>query len=322
MANRRQAGEPGRDARERIADTLRGRILRGLHAGALKQGERLPSARDLRREFEVDHRIVVDAYRMLVNEGLVEQRARGGVYVAAEFGSGMIPLPSASWLTDIFTQAVIREIPLVEVHDWMRRAVGTLRLRAVAVQGTGDQLAGLCRELRDDYGLDCAGIDATLLASGDPPPEARYADVFVTTEGFGDVTRALAARFGKPVIVAEVRPDLIGGEWRLLLRKRVYVVVKDPRFADILRQFFAGVPGEHHIHTLVLGRDSIDDIPHDAYVYVTRSARDALGTRAVRGRLMPSARLFSDRTAREIVDFITRANLRAMAATGQPPSHS
>ena len=318
MMNRHSKAGTTAEARDRIADILRGRILRGLHAGALRRGERLPSARELRSEFEVDHRTIIAAYRLLDAEGLVELRPRGGVYVASDFGDGSVPLPSAKWLTDIFTQAITREIPLLELHEWMRRAISTLRIRAVAVQGTEDQIAGVCRELRDDYGLDAVGIDAELLKRGDPPQEVRYADLFVTTPGYEEPTRVLAARFGKPLIVAELRPDLIGGEWRLLLKKRVYVIVRDERFVEALRVFFQGVPGAENIHALVLGRDDIDSIPYDAHVYVTRSARDALGTRTVRGRLLPSTRLFSDQSARQIVEFVTRANLRAMASVQQP----
>ncbi len=67
-----------------IADTLRGRILRGLQAGTLRNGDRLPSARDLAGEFEVDHRAILAAYRELAAEGLVELRQRGGIYVAID----------------------------------------------------------------------------------------------------------------------------------------------------------------------------------------------------------------------------------------------
>lgn len=61
-----------------IVETLRGRILRGLQAGTLVSGDRLPSARDLVAEFEVDHRVILSAYRELAGEQLVELRQRGG----------------------------------------------------------------------------------------------------------------------------------------------------------------------------------------------------------------------------------------------------
>ena len=68
--------------REGIAEVLRGRILRGLHSRSLASGDRLPSARELGAEFDIDHRVVLAAYRELASEGLIELRQRGGIYVA------------------------------------------------------------------------------------------------------------------------------------------------------------------------------------------------------------------------------------------------
>lgn len=302
------------DARQEIADALRGRILRGLHAGSLKAGDRLPPAREMREEFGgADHRIILDAYRMLEADGLVELRARGGVYVAVPPSHGPVPLPSAAWLTGIFAQAIAREIPLGELHHWLRRGMGTLRLRAIAVQANADQIAGLCRELADDYGLLAKGIDVAQLDDPKKAAELRHADLLVTTAGCEAEVRRAAALHRKPVIVVDIRPDLIGGEWRLLLRRPVYVVMCDERFAAGIRHFFADTPGAENIRTVVLGRDSLDAIPDDGVVYITRSARDALGSTRVRGRLLPSVRLFSSRSSAELIRFIVDANLRALA---------
>src|SRR3712207_6555480 len=142
------------DRRAEIVDVLRRRVLRGLQAGALRAGARLPSARELEAEFDADHRIVLAAYRELVDEGLVELRPRGGIYVSpARGGSGTVPLPSEAWLVEVLAQGVAREIPLTEIHEWLRRSVETLRLRAAVIQATPDQITGICRELEDDYGL-------------------------------------------------------------------------------------------------------------------------------------------------------------------------
>lgn len=302
------------DRRVEVADILRGRLLRGLHAGTIQRGERLPSARDLREEFGVDHRIILDAYRELEREGLVELRARGGIYVSPTFTLGPVPLPSQPWMVDFLTQSVAREIPLTELHEWLRRAVETRRLRVAAIQSTGDTIDGLVRELRDDYGLDASGLHVDVLADpAQPPRELLVADLVITTVGLDEQVRPAAERHRKPLIVADIRSDLIGGEWRLLLRRPVYVVVRDEGFVALLERYFADVPGRENIRTVVLGRDSLDVIPEGAPVYITRSARGAIGTMQIRGRLLPVARILSSRTSREIVDFIVRANLRALS---------
>lgn len=303
------------DRRDEITEVMRGRILRGLHAGALRSGDRLPSARDLAAEFEVDHRLVLDAYRALVAEKLVELRPRGGIYVAARDAgdSGIPPLPEA-WFASLFTEALSRGIAPPELHEWLRRSTETLRLRAIAVASTADQAAGLCRELRDDFGLDADGLLAGDVRTSDAPPlSLRRADLVVTTEAHAAWLGTLTTDLRKPLIVVAVRPDLRVGEWALLLRRPVYAVVATPEFEVMLRQFFADVPGaKENLRTLVFGRDDLSTIPDDAPTYVTQRVRDEIGGVRIPGRILPAARTIAVESAREIFGFIVRSNIEAL----------
>jgi DNA-binding transcriptional regulator YhcF (GntR family) len=302
--------------RDGIAEILRGRILRGLHARVLTSGDRLPSARELGAEFDIDHRVVLAAYRELAAEGLVELRQRGGIYVAQR-DDALIPTPGVDWMIDTLLQGLGREVPIVEFHDWFRRAVATLRLRAAVVQGSRDQIAGMCRELFDDYGLEATGLDAADL---DEPSAAtiadlRRTDLLVSTPGYESLVRRLGERVGVPVVIADVRPDLLGGEWRMLLRQPVYVIVSDERFVVVLQKFFGEVESaSKNLRILIVGRDDVAAIPLAAPVYVTRAAMDALAGAPIGGRIVPSARVFSAQAARDLVGYIVRANLDALSA--------
>lgn len=307
------------DTREVIVDTLRTRLLRGIQAGALRTGDRLPTARDLAREFDVDHRTILEAYRELVGEELVEMRARGGVYVAERrVGPSGIPALPEQWFADIFTQGLTREIPGPDLYEWLRRSMETLRLRAVVIASTGDQVDGLCRELRDDFGLDVEGVNIDeVLAAPTPSLSLRRADLIVTTAAHGTSVGALASQLGKPVTVISVRPDLLTGEWGLLLRRPVYVVVATEEFGDNLRRFFADVPDVQNLRILVVGRDDMTTIPEGAPTYITQRARQGVGDVALRGRIMPAARTISSESARELFAFIVRSNLAAMSSLGR-----
>ena len=306
----RGADEP----RERILDTLRRRVLRGIQAGALREGDRLPSARELAPEFGVDYRVVVAAYRELAQEGLVELRPRGGVYVAARGAgdAGIPPLPER-WLAEVLAQGLAREIPGPDLHEWLRRCTETLRLRALVVATTEDQLFGLCRELQDDFGFEAEAISADeLRAMPAPPLSLRRADLIVTTAAHAQWVSVLGDRLEKHVTVIDVRADLVIGEWSLLLRQPVYAVVVSPEFEAMLRRFFAGVAGVENLRVVVIGRDDLTTIPADAPTYVTRAARRALGDTPVRGRILPASRTISLDSAREIFAFIVRANVDAV----------
>jgi DNA-binding transcriptional regulator YhcF (GntR family) len=296
-----------------LADLLRGRILRGLHGAALRRGDRLPSAREVGVEFALDHRLVLDAYRLLAQEGLVELRPRGGIYVAGSGGPGQAELPSDVWLSEIFAQGLAREIPLTELHEWLHRAVSTRRLRAVAVQGSRDQVDAMRRELADEYGFEAKGVEVdALVEAGASHPDLRYADVLVTTEGMAARVRPVAESIDTPLIVVDLRPDLIPGEWRLLLFRPLYVLVGDERFIGVLMDFFANTPGIENLRPLVVGRDDLSVIPDDATVYVTANARQHLKDVQIRGRVLPTVRLFSRDSSLTLIQFIVAANLAAL----------
>lgn len=307
------------DRRLEITDLLRRRVRLGLHACSLTAGDRLPSTRELAADFDVDHRIVVAAYHQLVAEGLVEMRPRGGIYVAnVPPGAAREPMPAEQWLHDVLIQGRARDMSVRGVIDALRRATETLRLRAVVIHGVADQLVGICRELEEDYGFETTAVHADALTSSNRPPEVREGDLVVTTPAFESVVRRIAAQAEKPCIIADVRADMIGGEWRLLLRKPVYVIVRDAHFRDALIAFFQHTKGKENLRVLVADRDDVAAIPAMAPTYVTRGARDWLRAQnrehEIGGRSLPNARTFSSSTADELITFILRANLAALSS--------
>ena len=306
------------ERRHEITDLLRRRVKLGLHAGSLSTGDRLPSTRELAADFEVDHRVVVAAYHQLVSEGLVEMRPRGGIYVA-DIPAGAVrePMPPEHWLHGIFMQGRARDMTMRGVIDALRRATETMRLRAVVIHGVADQRTGMCTELAEDYGFEAFSVDIDALGNGHRPPDLREADLLVSTPAYEPLVRRLATQLEKPCIIADVRTDLIGGEWRLLLRKPVYVVVRDAQFKSALLAFFESTKGKENLRVLIAATDDVTAIPASAPTYVTRGARDWLRTAGreddVGGRMLPNARTFSSSTAEELITFILKANLTALS---------
>ena len=294
-------------------EVLRSRVLRGLESGTLGTGERLPSGRELATEFGVDHRVVLAAYRVLADERLIDMRQRGGVYVAERHGSNGIPPIPQSWVADILVEGLAREIPAPDLHEWLRRCTETLRLRAVVVASTSDQCQGLCRELTDDFGLEAEGVLASEIGEGRVPLPLKRADLIVTTGAHEKRMRLVGEELKKPVQVIEVRPDLIVGEWALLLRKPVYVVVASEEFGAMIKSFFADVKGVENIRIVVLGRDDASSIPMDAPTYITQSVRGRLAGVRIPGRILPAARTISTQSARQIFRFIVGSNVEAMS---------
>jgi DNA-binding transcriptional regulator YhcF (GntR family) len=305
------------EQRDEIVDAMRGRVLRGIQAGTLIPGDRLPGSREVAAEFETDYRAAIAAYKALQAEGLVELRPRGGVYIAPrKNGLGGTPPVSESWIADIFSAALNRGIAAPELIELLPRCVETLRLRSVVIADTDDQVHGLCRELRDDFGFESEGVLSDVARGAHPAPLAvRRADLLVTVKAHADWVIALGRELQKDVIVIAVRPELRQGEWTMLLRRPVYVVVATVLFGDMLRRFYAEVPGIDNLRIIVFGQDELSSIPDGAPTYITQGVRKQLGAVRVPGRIIPAARTIAADSAREIFTFVVRQNLEVLWKT-------
>lgn len=315
--------------RDHVIATLRTRFLSASHLGQLAPGDKLPSARDVAREFGVDRRVVLAAYRWLEREGVIELRERSGIYFApAAAGRAGDAARRADWMVDALVAGLAQGTPVPAAAGALRRGVGTVRLRAACVECNDDQVAALCAELRDAYGLDAGGVlvdprRADALLAGAPRAAARAADLLVTTPFHAGEVKLLAERLGKPWLVAVPRADVFAALARQLAAGPAYAVVADPRFAHKLALILGSTAGARGFRALVAGRDDVAALPAGAPVYVTRLARERLarGGGPCPAGAFDAGRVLSDASARELVRFIVRANAAtaADAADTGPP---
>jgi len=307
---------PGRVA---VADALRNRIVSGLHVGQLRGGERLPNTRALADEFGVNQRVVMAALRTLADEGFVTLRARSGAYVVPPHPAVGSSLPDlGAWLVSMLVQARARGLPPRAVSEYVRRSLETRRVRAACIECNRDQLHLLCSELADDHGYVTESAEIDEVRGTELPLAVRRADVLVTTLFHAPEVEATAKRLGKPWIAVALRPDAMSEVARGLAAGPVYFIATDPRFEPKLRQMLAPLGPVTNLRVLLVGRDDLDAIPGEAPTFVMPSASDHLaeryGARGGPGRPIHAPRSFSDATARELLEFLVRANMAALAA--------
>lgn len=304
------------ERRDEIADMIRQRIISGLHLATLRPGTRLASTREIAEELDVSPRTVMGAYQLLEAEGLVELRERSGIYVApGESGGAAMLTQLAGWVVDVLLEARAREIAPIAFPERVRRCLETLRLRAVCVAGSADQIEQICHELHNDYGLESEGLEPEQLTSSDSEVQRalRQADLIVSTAVQASRVQHAVRALGKPVFVLSLRPDLMSEFTRQLGQGPVYFVASDARFRDVLRTVLdpTGVSG--NLRVVIVGEDDLESIPLDAPAYIMGRAHRLLGDTELARRLMPVRRVFSRDMARELLVFIIRANIAAMA---------
>lgn len=331
-----------------IIALLREHVLGRLHLGVLQPGDRLPSVRHGAREFGVDPRVVLAAYRDLEAEGLVELRARSGVFVARNAGNAATPSDSSrstDRLIDQLAESLAAGVSAPMFLEQARRGLETRRLRAVVLDRNRDQLWSTSDELARDYGFEVDAVDVDTIRRRDNMPMViRRADLLVSASSDAGI-RAIATAANVPILSVGMCPDLFAEIRRILLAESVYFVVSDARFEAKLEGLLAPARGSHPIRGFVYGRDDLHRIPRAAPVYLTRLTREQMQrdaallghsdgdtqperteqsesdqivvSRLLR-RIMPDARVFSSESARELLTFVVRANLAVRAATGVP----
>jgi hypothetical protein len=170
----------------------------------------------------------------------VEVRPKSGMYVDAAGTGAVAALPQlAEWVVSVLMQALGRGVHPIEFPERVRRCLEEVAIRTACIECNRDQIAGLCRELRRDYGLDTTGVELEALRGGAPPDAVRDADLLVTTYSHsGDVER-VARTLGKPFIAVHLRSDFLAEAMRFLEQGPLYVVATDVRFAEKLHLIFS-----------------------------------------------------------------------------------
>jgi GntR family transcriptional regulator len=78
------------DDSQPIYRQLRDRVVAMVLEGLLKEGEPLPSVRQVATEYRLNPLTVMKSYQQLVDEGLVEKRRGLGMFVAAGASSALL----------------------------------------------------------------------------------------------------------------------------------------------------------------------------------------------------------------------------------------
>jgi DNA-binding transcriptional regulator YhcF (GntR family) len=310
-----------REAAERLAlERLRGRILSGIHGGHLNPGDRLPGYREISAQAGIDLRAVGRVYDALGREGLVEIRSKTGVYVATqERIGGRVLAETARWVMRTLVEGWRRRVPIHALPDLIRRCVSTAMLRCACIESTEDQLIYLCRELRQDFGLDTAPIRAAqiLTEAGVKQPrlpaELRRADLLVTTTFHAAEIRPIATEMEKPLITIRLNPDYTRIVERHLDEHELTVVCIDPLFADRVRAVFGSEHPERIQMVLASDWRAIARLDPGQPVLISRAAREKLHGIALPPPLVPpGAPVIAPDTAAELIETVLRFNLDAL----------
>lgn len=297
-----------------VVRELRGLVIAALHSGHVESGERLPSVRKLGAELGEDPRTILRAYRVLEKQGLVEIRTRSGVYLAPqEQVAPKIQWETSRWVVEeVLAEAWQRRISIPELPDFIRRCTSTVTVRCACVDSVEDTRVALCREVREDFGME--SIPVPMPASVGPDDTLRLrsverairgADIIVTTGFHATELRVAADEMDKPLVVMTLNTFARDEIERLKRDGSLTFIAVDPQFEERLRLVF----GPDIRMILADDRESVEQFGPEDAVVLSRAAAERL-----RNPSMPSlkAPVISADTARELAHWLVHLNLQAL----------
>lgn len=148
----------------KLYEKVAGRMVDLVDKGVYNYGDRVPSVRDLSREFEVSTTTVVEAYRLLEDQGVLEARPQSGYYVSVHESDAQCPRVACPVPTNA--------VP-VDVGDLVFRVMRDSLRKDLARLAGADPSAELIPVKRLQKFVSLAVRDSECLTEYDIPPGCR-----------------------------------------------------------------------------------------------------------------------------------------------------
>ncbi|SEQ33607.1 DNA-binding transcriptional regulator YhcF, GntR family [Lachnospiraceae bacterium RM5] len=104
---------------------LRNQIIEGIATDVLKEGDSLPSVRQMAEELGINMHTVNKAYTVLKNEGLLKLDRRHGAIIAIDIDRLAALRETKYELQIILVKAICKNISEEEVHEMVREIYNT-----------------------------------------------------------------------------------------------------------------------------------------------------------------------------------------------------
>ncbi|MDR0787598.1 MAG: GntR family transcriptional regulator [Gemmatimonadota bacterium] len=235
-------GARGRPTTAALIARFRERLAGAVYAGDLRAGDRLPSIREFALHAGINRKTAERAYRVLEAEGVVELRARSGVFLSIPASEEVLPAAPPEWFSRMVASAADQPEGLVAMPALVRRYLGAREISCACVDATEDLRVGLTGELRRRFGLRVYPLRCGSLT--DPKEEERITrdladvDLVVTTPYHASLAR-LARAIGKPVAIVVPEPSIVDAIRSRLENGPVNLLCVDREFGDRLAKLLS-----------------------------------------------------------------------------------
>lgn len=294
-----------------VARIMRNRLQWGLHTGTIRVGDRIPGIRELAMEFAVDTRTALRACRVLEQEGLIETRRRSGMYVASRRVLAPSLTDAQASVVDLLCTALDRGICPGDLGRLLESSFYRRPVRVACVEANADHAAAIASMAAREYAVVAVAASIEEVVDRGVDGVLSTVAAAVTTSFLATTLRRLVEPIGLPVFAATVEPSQGIEIMRALSDRPIYAIGTDRRWAERAAAGLEGTDIGRNLRMFVLGEDDLDEIPHDADVFVTPAAAPLLTEFPVSKRAWPFRYSLPPTEARGLISAIVAEHGRS-----------
>jgi GntR family transcriptional regulator len=190
-------------------DQVKGQLLSAIYCGKIKEGDRLPSIRELSDDLGVNYKTVRRIYLNLAEEGYLEMMRGSGAFLRKRSGEDTYEQMRRRAVFKLLNEVTekVRNLGLTtqqfaRLFDGLTTGVNLRKLK-LAVVDHEEEAFIFSRELEVRLGAEV--IPISLDAGSEELGNAKDVDYLLTTSWHMEEVRSLAESIGKPVL--EIKPS-------------------------------------------------------------------------------------------------------------------
>lgn len=224
-----------------IIDRIRERITSGRYLGTCRPGQRLPSIREIAEAEGVNRKTVAAAYLRLQSEGLVQIRARSGIYLAPQSGgagSGPLDRLHRQWLEQTVSGARALGLQGAEVLKMLVSVSSVERSAIPVVESNRVEAAAIAAELSARLGIRAVPVLLSEFRRSDVAGASQAPHGVVVTTPWHAAEVADVAQ-GRTVIDVALDENLVRDLSRIVQRPDGIVIAGSDALAGKIRRALA-----------------------------------------------------------------------------------
>jgi len=228
-------------------DQIKGQLLSAIYCGKIKEGDRLPSIRELAEALNINYKTARKVYLRLAGENYIEIVKGSGAFLQKGSGENsyeqMRRRAIFRLMGEVAQKAQNLGVPPRKLLELLERYFSGTNLRklSLAVVDHEEEAFIFSRELKMRLGADVASVSLNQVQTNGASELFQKSDYFLTTSWHMQEVNGLAEQYGKQVVEIKPSPEIYTEILNAARDRKVAIVIQDEQTMHASWEIFMNI---------------------------------------------------------------------------------